>query len=131
VAQSPLIGYTKGGTVAEVLSSWKEIAAYVGKGVRTVQRWERNLGFPVRRPSARSRNVVVALPAEIDEWIAGGAHSSVHGSNGSVESELRQRIQRLEEEIVLLRSELAAARASARYASDKRSDSNTLLRPAS
>ena len=34
-----------------VLSSWKDIAKYMGKGVRTVQRWERHLGLPVRRPN--------------------------------------------------------------------------------
>jgi hypothetical protein len=29
------------------LNGWKEIAAYVGKGVRTVQRWEKAHGLPV------------------------------------------------------------------------------------
>ena len=32
------------------LNTWKEIATYMGRGVRTVQRWERELGLPVRRP---------------------------------------------------------------------------------
>jgi len=32
-----------------VLTSWKEIAAYFGIGVRTVQRWERQFGLPVER----------------------------------------------------------------------------------
>ncbi len=31
-----------------VLNSWKEIACYLGRGVRTVQRYERDLGLPVR-----------------------------------------------------------------------------------
>ena len=31
------------------LDSWKEIAAYLRKGLRTVQRWERTEGLPVRR----------------------------------------------------------------------------------
>ena len=31
------------------LDSWKEIAAYLGRGVRTVQRWEREEGLPVHR----------------------------------------------------------------------------------
>jgi len=36
---------TPGGAVVPVqLNGWKEIAAFFGKGVRTVQRWERNLG---------------------------------------------------------------------------------------
>ncbi len=53
-----------------VLSSWKEIAAYVGRGVRTVQRWELMLGFPVRRPYQHLRSAVLALPEEIDAWVA-------------------------------------------------------------
>lgn len=52
-----------------VLTSWKEIAAHFGKGVRTVQRWEGTLGLPVRRPQgAPSRNIVMAHPAELDAW---------------------------------------------------------------
>src|SRR4026208_11920 len=31
------------------LDSWKGIAAYLGRGVRTVQRWEREEGLPVHR----------------------------------------------------------------------------------
>jgi DNA-binding transcriptional regulator YiaG len=31
------------------LNSWKEIAAYLQKDVRTVQRWEKNEGLPVHR----------------------------------------------------------------------------------
>jgi len=52
-----------------VLNSWKEIAHYVGRGVRTVQRWEIDLGMPVRRPRAKSRSAVFALSDEIDAWL--------------------------------------------------------------
>lgn len=52
-----------------VLNSWKEIAHYVGRGVRTVQRWERDLGFPVRRPRSHQRSAVIAFPDEIDAWL--------------------------------------------------------------
>lgn len=31
------------------LNSWKEIATFLGRGVRTVQRWERELQLPVHR----------------------------------------------------------------------------------
>jgi hypothetical protein len=31
------------------LDSWKEIAAYLGRAIRTVQRWEREEGLPVHR----------------------------------------------------------------------------------
>jgi hypothetical protein len=52
-----------------VLTSWKEIAAYLGKGVRTVQRWEEELRLPVRRPYGLDKHVVVALPEELDKWV--------------------------------------------------------------
>ena len=52
-----------------VLTSWKEIAAYLGKGVRTVQRWEEELRLPVRRPYGLDKHVVVALPEELDKWM--------------------------------------------------------------
>lgn len=52
-----------------LLSSWKEIAAYLGKGVRTVQRWERELGLPVRRPS-HDKHVVLTTCENLDAWMA-------------------------------------------------------------
>src|SRR5512147_504460 len=52
-----------------VLHSWKEIASYVGSGVRTVQRWEHDFGLPVRRLAERARTAVMAFPEEIDAWL--------------------------------------------------------------
>jgi len=54
-----------------VLSSWKDIAKYLGKGVRTVQRWERQLGLPVRRPNGVSqKSAVVLYRGDVDAWLA-------------------------------------------------------------
>lgn len=53
-----------------VLHSWKEIARYLGCGVRTVQRWEHDLGMPVRRPRGEIRSAVIALTSELDDWLA-------------------------------------------------------------
>ncbi len=53
----------------EILNSWKEIAQYLGRGVRTVQRWERDMGLPVRRPRGKDRSAVVALRADLDAWL--------------------------------------------------------------
>jgi Tol biopolymer transport system component len=50
------------------LESWKEIAAYLGKGVRTVVRWETTEGLPVHRHSHERRSSVVAYPSELDAW---------------------------------------------------------------
>lgn len=54
---------------ARVLNSWKEIAVYVGRSVRTVQRWERDLGLPVHRPRGRERTATMAFTAELDAWL--------------------------------------------------------------
>ena len=56
-------------TQLEILSGWKEIAVHLGKGVRTVQRYERKLGLPIRRPSGKSIGSVIATVAELDAWI--------------------------------------------------------------
>ena len=53
----------------KVLSGWKEIAKYLHRGVRTVQRWE-HLGLPVHRPTRSDRSAVTALAHELDTWIA-------------------------------------------------------------
>jgi len=53
----------------ELLTSWKEIASYLGKGVRTVQRWEQQFGLPVRRPNERIKGIVRATRQELDEWL--------------------------------------------------------------
>ena len=54
-----------------VLSSWKDIARYMGKGVRTVQRWEHHLGLPVRRPNGASHKSAVLLErSDLDAWLA-------------------------------------------------------------
>lgn len=50
------------------LNCWKEIATYLGCGVRTAQRWERNLGLPVRRPNVSEYRIVVAFEDELDKW---------------------------------------------------------------
>jgi hypothetical protein len=49
------------------LDSWKEIAAFLARTVRTVQRWEKTAGLPVRR-GGPGRGSVVASKAEITEW---------------------------------------------------------------
>lgn len=54
---------------SQFLSGWKEIANYLGKGVRTVQRYERQLGLPVRRPAGKPWGSVVAVRAELDGWV--------------------------------------------------------------
>lgn len=53
----------------ELLTSWKEIACYLGKGVRTVQRWEQQFGLPVRRPNEKAKGIVHATREDLDAWL--------------------------------------------------------------
>lgn len=50
------------------LDSWKEIAAYLNRSVRTVRRWEADEGLPVHRHMHRSLGSVYAHKSEIDAW---------------------------------------------------------------
>jgi len=86
------------GEKAEVkyLSSWKEIANYMGKGVRTVQRYEAKFGLPVRRPAGKSRAAVLATRADIDAWV--------------LSSPLRAAVREAVKEALELDPELAAIR---------------------
>ena len=52
------------------LQSWKEIAAYLERDVRTARRWEQLDGLPVRRRHAGPRSSVYAYPSEIEAWRA-------------------------------------------------------------
>jgi hypothetical protein len=55
----------------ERLDSWKEIAGYLGKDERTVQRWEAECALPVHRTPGRRRGSVFAFRGELDLWMAG------------------------------------------------------------
>jgi TolB-like protein/Tfp pilus assembly protein PilF len=50
------------------LDSWKEIAAYLGRDVTTVQRWEKFEAMPVHRHVHDKRSSVYALASELDAW---------------------------------------------------------------
>ena len=52
------------------LDAWKEIARYLDRDVRTVQRWEQYEGLPVHRHHHQKRGSVYAYAAEIDRWRA-------------------------------------------------------------
>ena len=86
----------------EVLNSWKEIAAYLGRGVRTVQRWEQDLALPVRRPRGKERSAVIALKSDLNRWlerVPPGNGSGAVSSNGSNEPHdlVRQHTQLLKQ----------------------------------
>jgi hypothetical protein len=69
IPTSQAVGNPKTPDPRQYLTSWKAIAQYMGAGVRTVQRYEREFGLPVRRPTG-TRGAVMATRAEIDAWVA-------------------------------------------------------------
>jgi len=50
------------------LESWGEIAAYLRREIRTVQRWEKYQGLPVRRLLIGKLGSVYAYRSELDKW---------------------------------------------------------------
>jgi hypothetical protein len=52
------------------LESWKEIAAFVGKDVRTAMRWSHQ-GMPIRRIPGGKQGRVYGSRSEITQWLSG------------------------------------------------------------
>lgn len=61
--------------MSNMLSSWKEIAQFFGKGVRTVQRWEKTLDLPIHRPPGAPSNVVLAKESDLEAWMNRGMNA--------------------------------------------------------
>jgi hypothetical protein len=93
-----------------LLTGWKEIAAHLRCGVRTVQRWER-LGLPVTRPTrapGQKRGPVIADSERLDSWVH---HRSAREARFDVAANI-ERARSLQEKLgnqvrVMLRTELA------------------------
>jgi TolB-like protein/Flp pilus assembly protein TadD len=51
------------------LESWGEIAFYIKRDIRTAQRYEKNVGLPVRRMRIGKTDQVYAYRSELDKWI--------------------------------------------------------------
>jgi hypothetical protein len=60
----------------QVLDSWKEIAAYLRRDVRTVRRWEQTRGLPVHRLPGEGRAPVFAVRRELDRWRLKGSEAA-------------------------------------------------------
>jgi hypothetical protein len=73
---------------APVLTSWKEIAGYMGRGVRTAQRYEREFQLPVRRLPGKSRGAVIAIAEDIDAWLRYGSNRGRNTGPGTRSAEL-------------------------------------------
>ncbi len=73
-SQPPVIGGASearpDGPPGERLDGWKAIAGYLGRDIRTVQRWELNEHLPIHRLEHKQRATAYAFAAELDEWLA-------------------------------------------------------------
>ncbi len=85
-----------------ILTGWKEIANYAHCGVRTVQRWERDLDLPIHRPKGKSRSAVLAIPEELDSWFRQTPRSVLGNEHPDSAwlKELTRRLRQLAPEIV-------------------------------
>ena len=90
-----------------ILNGWKEIANYLGRGVRTVQRWEQ-FGLPVRRPKGSDRSAVLALSEELDVWIK---NCSTHNRPVKTESSPLSGVQDLKDKFQRTAALVASVRA--------------------
>jgi TolB-like protein/Flp pilus assembly protein TadD len=71
------------GPPADILDSWKRIAAYLERDVRTVMRWERSRALPVRRLPGGPKPAVYALRSDLDYWRANGPSRLAESATGA------------------------------------------------
>lgn len=100
-----------------ILTGWKEIAGYLKRTPRTVQRWAREARMPVRHVLDRRRSPVIAIKHEIDEWLQSRNvgtvnHSSVIASSLRSDLEASMRLQQqLVQKMTQARRDLSSSRA--------------------
>ena len=70
------------GKKENILTSWKEIAAYLDRDVRTCVRWEQRYGLPIHRLERDSKAKVFAYKDQIDEWLAERSAGGTSRSGG-------------------------------------------------
>jgi TolB-like protein/Tfp pilus assembly protein PilF len=76
------------GNLADRLDSWKEIAAYLRRDVRTVQRWEKKEGLPVYRHLHDKLGSIYAYRNELAEWFKARQQSGTGQQNGETKVKL-------------------------------------------
>jgi len=59
------------------LTSWKEIADYLGVNVRTAQKWESERGLPIRRLPGAGRGRVLVTVTKLENWKQSGGIKDV------------------------------------------------------
>jgi len=79
------------------LSGWKEIAAHLGRGVRTVQRWEKDYAMPVRRLGLGKGETVFAFSAELDDWLVTSEADSARADADSTAADVSDKVESSDE----------------------------------
>ena len=70
-------------SIDDRLDSWKEIAVYLNRSVRTVHRWEKGEGLPVHRHQHRELGSVFGYKSEIDAWLSRRSPQSESEANAA------------------------------------------------
>ncbi|MBZ5622412.1 MAG: tetratricopeptide repeat protein [Acidobacteriia bacterium] len=68
---------------ADVLDSWKVIANYLNRDIRTVMRWHRSGGLPVHRLPGGAKPGVYALKSELENWRKSNRIHAIEPDQGS------------------------------------------------
>jgi TolB-like protein/Tfp pilus assembly protein PilF len=91
------------------LESWKEIAAYLRREVRTVQRWEKRESLPVHRHVHDKLGSVYAFKSELDAWWV-SRRAIVENEDAAAEEDGVEEIESAEPElpVVIAASAIAA-----------------------
>src|SRR5215468_3185980 len=101
-------------------------------GVRTVQRYEREFGLPIRRPTGKSRGSVIATKAEIDAWIAAAPiRETFKLSRAERDSRTKANADKIENGVIAMRKlkeQMQALRLETRSALDLLVDRVSALR---
>lgn len=92
------------------LTSWKEVADYLGVTVRTAQKWEHERRLPVKRLPGKGRGRIIVAVADLEEWKHSGEGAAVEEPPSGVWR--RVRVWALAAVLVVIGSGLAAWRLS-------------------
>ena len=100
-----------------VLHGWKQIAQYLGCGIRTAQRWESQCGLPVTRPRNHPRSPVLAHSEALDSWAGGPPPVATDAWEARWEA-MERDVEHLKRQVMLLAG--AEARAELNSATPER-----------
>ena len=74
------------------LDSWKEIASYFRRDIRTVQLWEKNEGLPIHRHFHKQMGSVFAFRSELERWKCQASQKQGIRGTGNSAKEAENRI---------------------------------------